>query len=381
MTPSYNRASSPASGNPPACASAGAQTSSASLGTYYEITVPPPSVEAIQWRLRRYHLQSIAREILPDFGVFYCLRSLIPRMEEVDVFRSGDRARYGNLQCCGSPWVCPVDAARIAEHRRQEIVAGNREWKNQNGVILHVAMTTPHRANQPLKELLEKFTHARQIMRNRKRWRTWKRDTGLVGTLRGLEVTWGPANGWHVHTHEGYYLDREVYPYEVQANLWLQWKAACKTAGLEEPSFNRGVRVQDGTFAAGYWAKWGIESEIAKSHIKRARNDNYGPFDMLLQVDQGKDDFRRLFREYGKAFKGKRQLVWSDGLRKILGLGTEKSDEELAGSKLSDDEKLLGKLDRFTWQRVLHREKRGELLEAAARGGWQGVIEFLADLF
>ena len=64
-------------------------------------------------------------------------------------------------------------------------------------------------------------------------------------------------------------------------------------------------------------------------------------FDLLRAVLADKEDKQAaaLFAEFAKAFKGKRQLSWSNGLKAKFNL-VEKNDEELA-AELEDSAELL----------------------------------------
>jgi hypothetical protein len=156
---------------------------------------------------------------------------------------------------------------------------------------------------------------------------------------------------------------------------------------LDAPSRRHGVKLDDGAEAAAYVAKmgledarsWGMDSEITKGHIKRAK-DGETPFDLLRSVlaDPGDRQGRALFREYAQAFRGKRQLVWSRGLRDLLGLDADATDEELSAAQDGDAE-LLGTLTTDEWRIVLRCDARGELLEVA-RHGWGAVERLLGSL-
>ena len=76
-----------------------------------------------------------------------------------------------------------------------------------------------------------------------------------------------------------------------------------------------------------------------------------------------------------KAFKGKRQLSWSNGLKARFGLA-EKNDEELA-AELEDNAELLGLLTPDQWRDVLKVKARATVLELAASAGWPAVQKFL----
>ncbi|SPF38534.1 putative Rep [Syntrophobacter sp. SbD1] len=364
----------------------------ASLGIHHELAVPLESAKHVLWRLRRYRLQSYAREIMSfqmrgpglEHRVAYCLRAIAPKHQTVQIWKKQDQARYKGLMVCGSIWVCPVCAARISDFRRQHLTKAVDDWTRAGGMILMLSQTAPHHRNDPLKDLLLKFSKGRVLMHNRKAWRTWVERNGLVGSVRALEVNYGIMNGWHIHIHELLFFKNGFHPdrFHVHADLYYQWENACHSVGLEAPTFHRGINVQDARFAAGYAAKWGIESEITKSHVKHAKGGNFGPFDMLEEYGQGTKNFDRLFREYEGAFRGKKQLQWSHDLWKLLHPcgEKEKSDQEVA-EKIEDNAVFLGSLDRKQWARVVAAEKRGELLEVASVRGWNGVLELIGNLF
>lgn len=70
-----------------------------------------------------------------------------------------------------------------------------------------------------------------------------------------------------------------------------------------------------------------MESEVTKGHLKKGREDSLTPFDLLRQsIELPKYGF--LFREFADAFKGKKQLFWSKGLKELLGIES-KTDEEI----------------------------------------------------
>src|SRR5690606_2958938 len=75
--------------------------------------------------VKRFFLQSQARELLPDERVAVCLRKLRPVTKTVDVLYSPEvkKAHYKGLITCARVWLCPVCAANITERRREELTA------------------------------------------------------------------------------------------------------------------------------------------------------------------------------------------------------------------------------------------------------------------
>lgn len=383
----------------------------AHLGTTYENTSPPPADalsvclqgtlpksltenstdfltisatdqnNGIIRRLERYCLQSVVRKILSHERVARCHRQLRPSRTHVEIYMGKERAYYGGLMTCGSLWNCPVCAASISQDRRQDLKAGMEYWKKNGGQVLMATETVPHYNHQPLIQVLQCITNARRLMRKRKPWIRLAKQIGLVGTVRMLEVTWG-VNGWHVHCHELLFLrDKVENLKELEELVYPMWRDACITAGLVAPDRKHGLKIEDGSQAAEYASKWGLEDEMTKGHIKVAKPGNFSPWDLLRKVrdDVAVDHFGNLFREYAKAFKSKRQLVWSDGLRDLLGLGAEKTEEEAAAA-IEDGAELLGLLSVHDWRLVLRADRRAELLEVASKSGWDGVVKFIRDV-
>jgi hypothetical protein len=85
--------------------------------------------------------------------------------------------------------------------------------------------------------------------------------------------------------------------------------------------------------------------------------------DQKPHQDRQKQDCH-LFRTYAKAFKGQRQLYWSNGLRALLAMGTEATDEELAA--MQEDKAIhLATLTLDQWRVILKRKLETALLDMA----------------
>ena len=97
---------------------------------------------------------------------------------------------------------------------------------------------------------------------------------------------------------------------------------------------------------------------------------------MLRSSRAGDEEAGRLFVEFARAYKGRKQLVWSRDLRRTLQLGEEQTDEELAEER-REEAVALGVLTLDEWHLVLASDARAELLEVARSGMWGDVREFL----
>jgi hypothetical protein len=202
---------------------------------------------------------------------------------------------------------------------------------------------------------------------------------GIKGTIRALETTHSNANGWHPHLHELWFVERGFSIARLRQQLYKAWNNACIDAGLECPSLANGVDVRAGDFAADYVSKWGMDYEIAKAHVKKGKKGaSRSPFQLLVDYEQGDMQAGALFREYAEAFKGKRQLVWSKGLKKLFGI-EQKSDKEVLDEQ---KEKAISKIiiHRADWSAVVRHNAQAYVLILAGLRSKREVYQFINQL-
>ena len=156
------------------------------------------------------------------------------------------------------------------------------------------------------------------------------------------------------------------HPFSVWRVLSERWQHAAVRAGLPQPGLVHGCRVDDGQRAAQYVAKgvWGLESEVTKGHVKKGRQGGRTPFDLLRDYLKGDKQAGALWRAYAMAFQGRRQLYWSNGLKKLLSVA-ELSDEEI--SNKPDDERslLLATITDEQWSFIYRRRMESAVLDLA----------------
>lgn len=370
---------------PDAPCAPGREPGAALLGKQHQITQPPFDPKAsVYRRLERFELHAVVRKVLSSVAVkdrkgklqsrkvTKCLHT--PRAKFIEVWKSAknDLHYYGGLVICGDVWSCPLCAAKVSEHRAGEIRQAVESWEAQGGHVAMLTLTFPHYENQRCKPLLEKLGKARRTLKNRPSYKTLMRQIGLVGDINRTEVTHG-ANGWHIHCHTLLFLKGNVRL--SPGALFPLWASACESVGLPSPSRAHGVKISTPKEVADYIAKqgketsnWTIEKEMTKGHIKRGGMEGMTPFDLLRAYrDTNEERFAELFREYSQAFRGKRQLVWSRGLRALLALAPELTDEEAAASVDALDQ-LLSHIPAKLWDYIRKNNYRGKLLEAANLG-------------
>jgi len=340
-------------------------------------------------RVARFSLQSVARSILPKSRTAKCLR-IRAYNSDVQVWKHHEHgtAAYAGLQTCGSVWACPVCAAKVAERRRVELQSAMATHKAQGGAVTLLTLTTPHQKVDSLSSLLDRQSKALARFWADRAVKDVFKEMGTIGHVRALEVTHGRRsptnNGWHPHYHclmfcgSGVDLSRFNGPQmkDWQVRLYLRWAACCVKSGLGEPSYEHGLKLDDGTKAGNYAAKWGLEDEMTKGHTKKALHGET-PFDFLRAyfADGTDRQAAALFQEFAETFKGKRQLSWSRGLKALFAI-EEASDEELS-NRVEESAVLLGLLTVDQWRDVLKVDGRATVLEIAARSGWHEVQRYL----
>lgn len=336
--------------------------------------------------IKRFKLQKVAAKLLSTKRVSNCQRLLVPNAQTVDVHYQpeGHSAHYKNLRTCDSVWDCPVCAAKITERRRVELMLAIARARDEDLTPILVTFTLRHNRGDKLGDLLTALKTGYRKFKSGRAYQAIKDDLGIVGSVVSTEVTNGHGreknNGWHPHLHALVF----VMPYSAQilvrntAAMKERWSHVLDGLGYDA-TWERGVDVKEGDAAiADYVAKWGhepkntrwtVERELTKAPVKQASDDGVTPFGLLEQYDNGDQAAGTLFREYSAVFHGRAQLVWSRGLRALLGVGEEKTDEEV-NSLEEEGAELLTSITRYTWFRLtrLASDVRGELLTIAAAG-------------
>ena len=328
-----------------------------------------------QLRVKRFLLQDQACELLPSERVNNCLKKRISKDKGVIVKYNPitRQACYGNLQLCGSVWNCAICAAKISEKRRSELKKGIAQHRKNGGYVYLLTLTNSHHHGDNLALLMSGQKKALKYLWSDRKSKEHFSELGKVGHITANEVTHG-KNGWHPHMHILMFFDEAVDIKELQTFIAKYWQHCCKKAKLKEPSLEHGCDITDGKFADRYVSKWGLEEEMTKGHIKKGREGGNTPFDLLRLSEGGCERSGRLFKEYAAAYKGKRQLSWSSGLKKLL-LVEEITDQQAAES---EDEGSIEEqeLAMEMWRLVLIYKARGDLLKAFELDKFDGGNRF-----
>lgn len=323
--------------------------------------------------------------MLPNNRVGICLRHQIEKYGTVDVFkhRQTQKVFYGGLMVCGSVWICPVCASKISERRRVELKQASSNHRDAGGYLTMLTLTFSHGKSDKLADLMHRMGQAMLKFRSGKRYNSLRESMGLIGSVRAFEVTYGD-NGWHPHIHLLNFHDKEIEPWEMEDyedRFYQLWSSACTKYGLSA-SREHGTKLEDATQADQYigkWGdlverKWGIDSEMTKSNIKKGRENSLTPFDFLrIVVEDGDITYKPQFAEYAEAMRGRTQLYWSRGLKERF-LIDDKTDEQIATSK-EDPADLLGALTWQDWKYIIVNNKRAELLDLVEKHGYDTALK------
>lgn len=324
--------------------------------------------QGFQRTRERFKLLDSARKVLKGERTQHCFFNRVDKNDGVGVMfnKARKKANYSNIMRCANSWGCPVCAAIISEHRKCEVKDAMDWWKAQGGSVLLLTLTVPHYSHTDIKQLKKDLKKAyskffKGVRASKDMFAKWQ----IEHYISCFEITHG-ENGFHPHYHILLFV-----PYAVgigshigmEQDMYAVWKDCCTKSGLDEPSQKHGLHLQAGDDASNYVAKWGLEHEMTKGHVKKGKKESRTPFDILRSYEQSGDEKEaNLFRLYYFAFKGTRQLNWSKALKKLSSKGQEeKTDQEIVDDTDNVAE-MLFKLDIEMWNAVRQQGKQGELL-------------------
>jgi hypothetical protein len=256
---------------------------------------------------------------------------------------AGPRAGLSGVESCGSTWACPVCSEKIQATRQGEVQTALTNALAQGWSVGFYTFTVSHQRRHPLRGVWGAVSDAwRATVGGSHLWRAEREALDVAGYLRLIEVTHG-ANGWHVHVHCLVFFRPGVTDAQVIAQgrtMAERWRSSLRTTPYR-PSKRHAGDAQVVTRATGlpdYFAKQTYSTkhvtsaahDVTSSHSKQARRGNVTPFGILARlVAEGDARDLDLWHEWERESKGKRQLLWSNGLRAELQLMVEKTDQEI----------------------------------------------------
>ena len=299
---------------------------------------------------------------------------------------ANQRATYRGLLRCGSVWECPVCASQIRTQRALELEEAVEVWGAS--CVAMLSLTVRHGFGDNLKQSRRGVSGSFSRLIRGAPWKRFCSKLELKHHVRALEVTHGPEHGWHPHLHVLFFLDDA--PSEellAEATEWLRarWAVCVRRAlGKEFVPNSHGVDLRLSK-RADYLVKSGWE--LLDPGAKRGRGRNRTPLQIATAAALNKrPEDQALWTTYCDDMRGAKMLTWSTGSRKELGLGEERSDQEIVGVEEEQSEaEPVAIIDGATWDRVRHRPGLActilEVVEraAGATAGFEGVQELLRD--
>lgn len=359
-------------------ASSSAPAANGTLGTYTKLVSPSPATQkkpdvagSLEKKEERLKLQEKGKKYAPIDG-FYRFKRCWKKVvwgKQVEVRKNTEgKARIRGIEQCGDVWACPVCAPKIQYQRGLEIKQAVDKAYKEGLKVYMLTLTHPHYKGQPLAGLIKMHNSARKKFWGGKFIMKWKQQMGFHGSISASEVMGGGANGWHWHTHVIVFTQREI-SLEDEYILKGRWANCLKRAGFNvnlADVMEHGLDLMRDCHASDYLTKlgygsWGIEREVQGSSCKAGVDGSMTPF-QLLEADK-----IGLWQEYLIATKGKKQLVWSRGLKKWAGL-LDKQDDELLEEDELDEGELLAVIPTVVWYRICRNGQRVEVLRQAEAG-------------
>lgn len=293
-----------------------------------------------------------------------------PQVAKVDGY-----AYTSGLQTCGSVWACVSCSFKIRMKRAAEIATAVGRHLDNGGGVLHVVLTMPHRAGEQLADLWKILSDCWGHVASGGGWKTFRKRHDLLGYIRATEATHG-WHGWHPHCHILLFVGQPMSPtvnedayYELRRAIRNRWCKRMATKYGRTMSEEFGIRVDpvkpdDADGSGQYLTKVGYEMAMTDTKVGREEGHRT-PFAIAHDAAETGDMASiRLFREWLEASHGKRSITWSNDLRQALGLGEERSDEELASEDPGGE--VVAEIDRDLWKQIIARRDgfRAQLLAA-----------------
>jgi len=261
---------------------------------------------------------------------------------------------------CASVWCCPVCSAKIRTRRQVELETACASHVARGGALAMLTLTLRHDSSMTLFDVLGALLRSYRNSRHRK---AFKKIRGLtIGVVRSLEITWG-ENGWHPHLHLLLFVDSDDSRENLELSLGdfiTDWRLVVGRDLGVLPSVERAVELtwfgSDSASAAGYVSK--VAKEITQADSKSGRD----PFALLDVEGVARDRAVAMFMEYGDTMRGVQSISWTKGLRDLLGLGSQISDEEIV-EDLDVGDEVVEMISHKSWLDIRRAGREVEVFE------------------
>lgn len=361
-------------------------------------------------RKYNYSLREAAAKILPDQRIRLCGCCRVDGKKNVGVRHNGIKGKRGkatitNVISCKSIWNCIVCGSAMLAKRGEEVNRGVAEWSDAGGQTLMMTTTHSHSKDDDLKHTLQLIGKARSFFWGHRNVKEVLDQVGYVGHIKALETTYGNDNGWHPHNHDALFISqniedlkshevavdfdengfiRYVTPFRekqlikkkldgdiqfVSFETFLKhfWIKACAHVGLGLPTVDKGLTLQDASKLKSYLTKLTdvskLGQELTNTNAKSGKVGRRNQWQILDDAKDGCLHSAKLFETYARAFKGERQLFWSSGLKKLLGV-KDVRDSDLLANEEPDTTIHIKEITPDIWQLIKRYKAQAHILTA-----------------
>lgn len=346
------------------------------LDTYANNFAPPSEgPPKVSPRSRRYGRRTLLWDVSTLERVRKCGR--VRRDADVRVRGSeGGPVGFAGLCSCGSVWACPVCNAKIMARRSDELNAAITTWHARGGRVGLLTLTLRHSRSDSLDSCWSVLSGAWKRVVDGRVWRKWRDRLGSPGYVRAVEVTHG-GNGWHVHIHLLLFLRNVQVLEDFEEWIIPKWVRSVQALGFAAPTGDgQDLRLISGCSdpaVADYLTKasdnLGLELTHSQGKTARRANATVPPWQLLTDVlEDGDADALDLWTEWEEGSRGRRQINWSRGLRELLDLTAEKSDEDIAAETPGDDDLVLIPGEEWDGHILRRPHLIPKILDAAEKG-------------
>ena len=332
---------------------------------------------------------------------------IIAHSEKVGVRQNFTTVGFAGLQTCGSR-LCPVCGPRIAARNRKDVIQAVRAWREgEGGVVLFGTFTVRHHKGQSFDDLKGAVSAGWHRITAGKGWLLNRRRHGVQHWLRVFEEKWSPTSGWHLHVHYLMFVS-PIIPGEIRppiadllTSMFGRWRSGVVAIpGMGTPVligqelhevtgdnadqvlgeyFTKQVAGSDERTAEAV----GFELTNRDGKFSRATlaRGSFTPGELLTLAFSGDEHARLLWNEYERGMKKRRVIAWSRGLRDLVGIGDDISDELAAA--LEGDELMATVLEMRSvhWRKVASKHgRRVELLRRVASDGAESAVAWLDEI-
>ena len=361
----------------------------------------------------KYSLQRVAKQILkPDKPLFVtlpgatspivikdkwhrfraCYRTPISKEVDIVYSESSKKAHISNVSTCSNVHSCPVCSSYIAAERCEEIkLAMSNHFKAfPGGSVLMMVLTNSHDREDVLEISLDKRKEAKAIFDAERVVKETIKSVGVYGKINSFEITVSKLNGWHPHNHILLFCEQKMDESSIcilENKLSVYYRKSLQAVGLSG-SDERALKIYGGEYASQYVTKLAEEITLKNSKLGNITSNipHYTPFQLLDYIHLNHDNDSvsvswavDAFYEYAETMRGRKSIVWSRGLKKLLGVN-EVSDDE-AAQPPEKDLMVYYSIPSSDWIRI-NRENIDyrPLILSAAEQGREFLYNYLRSL-